>query len=76
MKSKEKPKTHQQFLQTLKSLLPPNCRPILVTDVGFRTPWFKQVEAWSYPRSVDGLRLGIQAWHCSDCVRVEHILLS
>ncbi len=45
VKSKEKPKTHQQFLQTLKSLLPPNCRPILVTDAGFRTPWFKQVEA-------------------------------
>ncbi len=45
VKSKKKPKTHQQFLQTLKSLLPPNCRPILVTDAGFRTPWFKQVEA-------------------------------
>ncbi len=45
LKSKEKPKTHQHFLQTLKSLLPPSCRPILLTDAGFRTPWFKQVEA-------------------------------
>jgi hypothetical protein len=45
LKSKEKPKTHQQFLQTLKSLLPPPCRPILLTDAGFRTPGFKQVEA-------------------------------
>ncbi len=26
-------------------MLPPHCRPILVTDAGFRTPWFKQVEA-------------------------------
>jgi hypothetical protein len=45
VKSKEKPKTHQRFLQQLKALLPPACRPILVTDAGFRTPWFKQVEA-------------------------------
>ena len=47
-KTKEKPKTHRQFLQTLKSLLPPGCRPILVTDAGFRTPWFKQIEAFGW----------------------------
>ncbi len=34
------------------------------------------VSHWSYPRSVDGLRLGIQGWHCSGWVRVGHILLS
>jgi hypothetical protein len=45
LKGKGKPKTHQQFLQTLKNLLPPPCRPILLTDAGFRTPWSKQVEA-------------------------------
>jgi hypothetical protein len=45
VKSKEKPKTHQRFLQQLQAMLPPECRPILVTDAGFRTPWFKQVEA-------------------------------
>jgi Transposase DDE domain len=45
LRSKEKPRTHRQFLQTLKTLLPPHCRPIVVTDAGFRTPWFKQVEA-------------------------------
>jgi hypothetical protein len=45
VKGKEKPKTHQRFLEQLKALLPPDCRPILVTDAGFRTPWFKQVEA-------------------------------
>lgn len=38
LKSKEKPKTHQRFLQQLKAMLPPDCRPILVTDAGFRTP--------------------------------------
>jgi hypothetical protein len=45
MKSKEKPKVHEQFLKVLQKRLPPRCRPILVTDPGFRTPWFKQVEA-------------------------------
>jgi hypothetical protein len=45
LKSKEKPKVHEQFLQTLQKMLPPNARPILVTDAGFRTPWFKQVQA-------------------------------
>ena len=45
VKSKEKPKVHEQFLQTLQKMLPPLCRPIVVTDAGFRTPWFKQVEA-------------------------------
>lgn len=45
MKSKEKPKVHEQFLKALQKRLPPRCPPILVTDAGFRTPWFKQVEA-------------------------------
>ncbi len=63
LKSKEKPKTHQQFLQTLKSLLPPNCRPILVTDAGFRTPWFKQVEAlgWDWVGRIRN-RHEVQLW--------------
>jgi DDE family transposase len=44
-KSKEKPAVHRRFLQCLQAMLPPNCRPIMVSDAGFRTPWFKQVEA-------------------------------
>lgn len=34
----------------LKSLLPPSCKPIIVSDAGFRVPWFKWVEAlgWDY----------------------------
>ena len=38
-------KTHRQFLQRLKSVLPEGCRPIVVTDAGFRGPWFRDVEA-------------------------------
>lgn len=39
------------FLHTLKEkILPKGCRPILVSDAGFRLPWFRQVTAlgWNY----------------------------
>jgi hypothetical protein len=35
------PKVHERFLRRLRTLLPPDCRPILVTDAGFRASWFK-----------------------------------
>ena len=38
-------KTHRHFLRRLKSALPEDCRPIVVTDAGFRGPWFRDVEA-------------------------------
>ena len=37
--------THRRFLWRLKSVLPEGCRPIVVTDAGFRGPWFRDVEA-------------------------------
>ena len=43
--SKDKRRTHRAFLQQLQAVLPVGCRPIIVTDAGFRTPWFQQVEA-------------------------------
>ncbi len=33
--SKEKSATHKQFMKTM---LPEYCRPIIITDAGFRTP--------------------------------------
>jgi hypothetical protein len=44
------PKIHRHFLHTLQRLLPDNCCPILITDAGFRNPWFKQVRSldWDY----------------------------
>lgn len=45
IKTKEKRITHQQFLTQLKTLLPDDCYPVIVTDAGFRTPWFRHVEA-------------------------------
>ena len=50
LNKKEKPKTHLLFLTKLKAMLPNNCKPIIVTDAGFRIPWFKQIVSlnWDY----------------------------
>lgn len=39
------PGAHREFLQELKSIVPASCRPVIVTDAGFRGPWFRAVEA-------------------------------
>jgi hypothetical protein len=39
------PQVHQAFLARLKTMLPPGCQPIVITDAGFRSPWFRAVEA-------------------------------
>ena len=38
-------RAHRRFLHRLQSILPEGCRPIVVTDAGFRDPWFRDVEA-------------------------------
>lgn len=38
-------KIHQSFLNTIKTILPENCRPIIITDAGFRNSWFRLVES-------------------------------
>ncbi len=43
LETKDKPETHRHFLQRLKAILPNHCRPIIVTDGGFRNPWFREV---------------------------------
>lgn len=44
-KTKEKPAIHKAFLEVLHSMLPTNCRPIIVTDAGYKSPWFREVMA-------------------------------
>ncbi len=53
---KEKPATHKAFMKTLKSMLPDDCRPIIVSDAGFKNPWFKLVQSlgWDYVGRVRG----------------------
>lgn len=42
------PKAHKRFLHTLRSLMPPQICPILVTDAGFCTPWFQAVSSMGW----------------------------
>ena len=48
LKAYNTPRTHKQFLAELKMLLPTDCMPIIVTDAGFRGPWFRAVEAMGW----------------------------
>lgn len=40
---KDSAKANKTFLKNLANILPTDCRPIVVTDAGFRNPWFKEV---------------------------------
>lgn len=42
-KKENNPAVHKQFLKNLKAILPTCKPPIIVTDAGFRAPWFKAV---------------------------------
>ena len=41
---------HKRFLNHLKSILPKHVFPILITDAGFRTPWFAYIRklGWDF----------------------------
>lgn len=43
-----KPHVNLAFLYQLESVLPPGCRPIIVTDAGFRSPWMRLVEGMDW----------------------------
>ncbi len=42
---KNNPQVEAAFLQRLQTLLPKQVCPILITDAGFRVPWFRAVDA-------------------------------
>lgn len=51
------PKIHQKFLEQLKEVIPSQCNPVIVTDAGFKNPWFKAVVSlgWDYVGRIRGL---------------------
>jgi hypothetical protein len=55
-KKENNDKVHQAFLKTLESILPEVCRPYIVTDAGFKNPWFRAVLnlGWDYIGRVRG----------------------
>jgi hypothetical protein len=42
------PGVQKRFLRELADVLPTHCRPILITDAGFRGPWFEAVRAMGW----------------------------
>jgi hypothetical protein len=53
---KNTPEIEAAFLARLKALLPDHCCPVLITDAGFRVPWFRTVESlgWHWIGRVRG----------------------
>ena len=66
------PHVQKRFLQKLSAVLPHHCHPIIITDAGFRTPWFRAVEelGWDYIGRVGG-HMMLSPQGEDDWVRVE-----
>jgi len=49
-------KVEKNFLERLNKFLPEGCKPIIITDAGFRNPWFRRVLelGWDYVGRVRG----------------------
>ena len=66
---------HRRFLQTLAHVLPEGCRPIIISDAGFKNPWFRAVEAqgWWWLSRIRGSVLirptGEEEWYSSAVMR-------
>lgn len=63
-------KVYRAFMKRLKEVLPLDCRPIFVTDAGFRSTWFKMLDSMGYAwtgriRNRDMVRpsAGDHVWH-------------
>ncbi|HGF7533989.1 TPA: IS4 family transposase [Vibrio cholerae] len=50
------PHVHKAFLHWLKQVLPADFKPVIITDAGFKVPWFKQIRklGWHYIARVRG----------------------
>ena len=48
LKRYNNPKTHRKFFERLYTVVPVLCCPIVITDAGFRGPWFETVESFGW----------------------------
>lgn len=39
---------HEQFLETLRDIIPSHIKVTIITDAGFRTPWFREVISYGW----------------------------
>lgn len=56
-----KASVHNSFIKTLRTILPTQCQPVIITDAGFRSPWFKMLDTLGFSwigriRNVDTVR--------------------
>ena len=52
---------HASFMKTLRTILPTQCQPVIITDAGFRATWFKMLDMLGFAwigriRNVDTVR--------------------
>lgn len=68
------PKIEKRFLEKLSAILPSHCCPIIVTDAGFKTPWFRSVQSlgWDFIGRVGG-HIMVSPYAKDDWVRTEKI---
>lgn len=48
LKKMGNPTVQKHFLRKLHTILPTQCRPIIVTDAGFKNAWFKEIFSWGW----------------------------
>lgn len=62
------PKLHLRFLMKIKSMLDEGVKPIIITDAGFHSSWFKSVQGlgWDYVGRIRGNKyyrlVGVTKW--------------
>lgn len=64
---KGSPRAEKQFLKRLHALIPKSAQPIVVSDAGFKTPWFRKLHrlGWLYVGRLRGntkIKLGDGDW--------------
>lgn len=78
-KEQNKKKTHAAFLTELSHVIPSYCQPIIVTDAGFRTDWFRLIleKKWDFIGRVRNnasfLQKKINAWKPCREMQPQHI---
>lgn len=55
-KKNANPRVHTRFLKKIKAMLDSDCKPIIITDAGFHSSWFKAVNdmGWHYVGRIRG----------------------
>ncbi len=70
MRQQNSPRVEREFLLELRAMLGPDVCPIIVTDAGFRGPWFAQVQelGWHWVGRVRGRTfVSLQAGRWQSC---------